>query len=422
MASIGTIQTTVSSTVAQSTTSYAEVVESSALTSGVTYYVICHALCRSSLTHQTASFRLVDRTNSDAVLSNSEMIREPNSATSTQSYYFLGKFTAGSDGGGLAFEQKSGNAGWDVATEYLSMMLLDLSELETGDFFFANDTREVNLTDTYVDFATASPTVTDGDEWLVLGWQATDTNMVNASSTLVQLDNDGLAESSLPISMMEGEDATEVLNVLLGRTFTVGGGGNFDFAIKSKHTGVPATPNKHLESTLLGIRLDAFVGFSTFWNKTESTTTSTGFNEYGTLAFNPSATGEAVVFGSSLFTPLSVATGAYAKVTVDGTTSPNAVPDTKEQCRSNDATDILPMSYITKYTLDGSSKTIDYDCKKDTIADIGFGKRSLVAFTAEIAETGSSVFTAVASQTYNSGDVAGQTYSSGDVASEVQPT
>ena len=420
MASIGTIQTTVSSTVAQSTTSYAEVVESSALTSGVTYYVICHALCRSSLTHQTASFRLVDRTNSDAVLSNSEMIREPNSATATQSYYFLGKFTAGSDGGGLAFEQKSGNAGFDVATEYLSMMLLDLSELETGDFFFANDTREVNLTDTYVDFATASPTVTDGDEWLVLGWQATDTNMVNTSSTLVQLDNDGLAESSLPISMMEGEDATEVLNVLLGRTFTAGEG-TFDFAIKSKHTGVPASPNKHLESTLLGIRLDAFVGFSTFFNKTESTTTSTDFNEYGTITFNPSATGEAIVFGSSLFTPLSTGRSAYAIVTVGGTTSPNAVPETKGQCRSNDQTDILPMSYITKYTLDGSSKAIDYDCKKDSSADIGFGKRSLVAFTAEIA-SGNRVFTAVASQTYNSGDVAGQTYSSGDVASEVQPT
>jgi hypothetical protein len=42
MATIGVIETTVSTEVASTSTSFTEVVESSALTSGTIYYIVCH--------------------------------------------------------------------------------------------------------------------------------------------------------------------------------------------------------------------------------------------------------------------------------------------------------------------------------------------------------------------------------------------
>ena len=127
MTSIGIIQATVSSTVSTTGTTYAEVVESDALTNGTTYYVVCHAIVEGNSSSLTFEWRLVDRTNSDAVLSNSTVTREPTQSGTPQSYYFVGKFTAGSDGGGLAFEQRSATSPLNIArTQYVSMMIFDL--------------------------------------------------------------------------------------------------------------------------------------------------------------------------------------------------------------------------------------------------------------------------------------------------------
>ena len=422
MATVGLIQTEVS--VAVSSTdgvNFSEVVESSALVSGTTYHVVCHALTEGALSWEADSFRLVDRTNSDTVLSNSTMIREPNTSNSTQSYYFIGRFTAGSDGGGLAFEQKSAINGFTVSTQYLSMILLDLSNLESTDFFYANNAIDTELTSSYVTFATATPATTASDDWLVLGWQATTTDAINGFSTNVQLYSD--IDTDYPVSQVEGEDLSEVLNVLQGRTY-VATGGTDTWSVQSKeHASGSATPNNHLESTLIGLRLNAFSDYVKTFTSAELTTTGTGFEEYATISFDPTSTEDVVVFGSSLFHAGAVNKPALSRIQIDGTTSPNTQPDTEYACKSNDLLDVLPLSYVTKYTPSGSSKVIDLDCKKTTASDIGFSKRALCAFSTEIAVTNTNqVFMAVASQTYNGGDVAGQTFASGDVASQVQPT
>jgi hypothetical protein len=122
MASIGIIHKTVSAEVASTSTSFAEVAETDALVSGKTYYVICHGLVEGSSNSGVFQWRLVDRTNSDAVLSNSTQIREVSVANATQGYFYVGKFTAGSGGGGLAFEQQSiAGIGQAVRTQYLSL-------------------------------------------------------------------------------------------------------------------------------------------------------------------------------------------------------------------------------------------------------------------------------------------------------------
>ena len=178
MASIGLIHTTRDTSVASSSTSFVEVDESAALTSGKTYYVVCHALIEGSNSDQLFEWQLVDRTNSDTTLTGSHMILEPAQGTVTQSYYFVGKFTAGSGGGGLAFEQKSAS-GYVVKTRYLSMMLMEMSELESSDYFFETSTSSTVLTTSFQDFAVARPTTTASDKWLVFAFIDVDVNNVS---------------------------------------------------------------------------------------------------------------------------------------------------------------------------------------------------------------------------------------------------
>jgi hypothetical protein len=110
-------------------------------------------------------------------------------------------------------------------------------------------------------------------------------------------------------------------------------------------------------------------------------------------------------------------------VQVGGITRPNAQVDTNYSAVQNDATDKLALSYITQ--IDGTATTtltIDMDVKKNVTTSTGWQEYSLSVFTANLTGTASQNFTAVAGQTYASGDVASQTYNSGDVASEVNPT
>ena len=153
MSAIGIIETTVSSVVENTTTDFVEVVESTALTSGTTYYIICHALVEGDSKNEVFQWRLVDRTNGDAVLSNATLKREGTRDSMTQSYYYVGRVVAGSDGGGIAFEQASAS-GESCRTQYLSMLILDLENMDATDFFFANDTTSATHTTSYVDRAT----------------------------------------------------------------------------------------------------------------------------------------------------------------------------------------------------------------------------------------------------------------------------
>ena len=151
MATIGVIETTVSAEVTSTSTSFTQVVESSALTSGTTYYIVCHALVDGNASNDVFEWQLVDSTNSDAILSNSTLKREPHSIDTSQSYCFVGRITAGSDGGGIAFEQRTVNAIRTVRTQYLSMLIFDVSNLESSDFFYANDSTSATHTTSYVD-------------------------------------------------------------------------------------------------------------------------------------------------------------------------------------------------------------------------------------------------------------------------------
>ena len=106
MSAIGVIETTLSTEVASTSTSFTEVVASSTLEKSTEYYVICHALCEGSSNNAVFEWQLEDQTNTLGVpLPNSVLKREPNSADKTQSYTFVGKFTTSLSVGNLSFQQ-----------------------------------------------------------------------------------------------------------------------------------------------------------------------------------------------------------------------------------------------------------------------------------------------------------------------------
>jgi hypothetical protein len=419
MASIGTIHVNLSSEVTSTSTSFTEVLESHGLVDGTTYHVVCHALTTATSGSDVFQWRLVDRTNSDTVLSNSTLKREPATANAAQSYSFVGKFTAGSDGGGLAFEQQS-VATKTVKTKYLSMMIFDLSNLESSDFFYANDTTAASHSGIFVNRATLTVSEpTSDDTYLMFGWVATDTNKVSNNSEMrMQVTAAGETDIETPFISYEGEDLTEVLNWWICRPYTMTDNST-RFTVQTRDDNVAGDVNEYLESTIFGMRLNAFENFSTRYTDAEDTTTSTDWHELESIAITPDSSGDVNVFADAVFRPQGTLTSSFERLQVDGTTSPNTVPETQSSCRSNDATDYLSMPYVTQYSgVAATSATIDLDAKKGLSSNIGWLNTSISAFTSAILSTAPINYSSVASQAYNSGDVAAQTHNSGDAASE----
>ena len=419
MASISVIHATVSSESATSSTSFVEVAESSALTSGKTYYVICNGYCEGSSTAHTFEWRLVDLTNDDAVLSNSTLIREPQTANSCQSYYYVGRFTAGTKGGGLAFEQRTVTALNTARTQYLSMMIFDLSNLQTTDYFYNNNTSDTNLTDSFQSFASQRMTnLSANDNWLVFGWQATAVDKLTAS-TEIQLHCDDGDDGTEPQISFEGEDLTEQLGWWLCRAYTVTGA-DATWTIKARDDVSSATPNNHLESTLFGLRLGAFKNHTSTFISDETESTSTAWLQMATQSLTPDNTGDVIAVAYSTYDADGASRKSLQRIQIDGTTSPNTQPDTENAANAHATSDELGLGYITKYSgTKQVSATADYDVRYANSVTKGWKQITLAMFSLDLDVPVN--FSSVASSTYASGDVASSTYNSGDIAAEVNP-
>ena len=421
MTSISTIHTTVGTEVATTGVTFAEVAESDALTDGKTYYVICHGLVESDSASVVSQWRLVDRTNSDAVLAGSTLKREVTQANKTQGYSYIGKITAGSDGGGIAFEQSS-SIGQIARTQYLSMILLDLSEMNSSDYFYATDTTSATHTTTMADRVQKTITSDPDDEWLVFGFCETSMDSISLNAEAVLYCDNPASENSEPLWSYEGEDLTEILQFWTCRVFTIiedPSGKSVDFAIKSRDDAV-GTQNTYESSSLLGLRLNAFEQSVSEYTSAETSTTATTWQELESLSITPDTTGSVLVFGASIFDGDSTQRKTYERIQVDSVTSPNSVPDSEYSANMNDGSSLIPLPYATQYTgTADTSATISLDVKKEHSADTGWLQYTLCAFSTELVSTAPITWSDVASQTYNGGDVATDNYNAGDTATEI---
>ena len=266
----------------------------------------------------------------------------------------------------------------------------------------------------------------------MFGWVATDTDRVTINAEMrMQVTQTPEATLNAPLISYEGEDLTEVLNWWVCRPYTMTGK-NTTFTIQTKDDAA-GTQNTYLESTIFGFRLNAFETFNSSYTDALKTSTSTDFEQLLEYTFTPELTTDVIVVGCSVFNAQAVNRSAFEQLQIDGTTKPNTQPNTQVSAVSNDATDLLALPYILKY--DGvadTSAVLSLNAKKEISADIGFQNYSLSAFSTVIFGTTPKNYSAVATQTfasgdvasesYNSGDVASETFNSGDVASEVNPS
>jgi len=387
MTSIGIIHKTVTSAVSTSETSYQTVAETDAMTAGTTYYVIAEVRANVDSTARLGSLRLIDKTNGDAVLTHSEYIKEHTTSEICESYYYLGVVTAGSDGGGIELQQHVSLASQTMETDYASIMLLDLSNMDSDDYFFVSrdsDSTPGTSYETNAEYTNDHPRT--NDEFLVFGYVAYNVNNVQYSSYAKLSCTEPSATPNEPELLFEGEDATEKQNWLFSRHYTFSGiNKDITWAIETKSES-GGTSNEHAYSAILGLRLNAFNNFVGSYTSAETTTTATTMQEMASVSLTPEFSGDVLVFGTTLW--VGGSTGRYCRqrIQVDNTTSPHAITNNKWSVNSNDGTDILPMTSITKYSGSAATAaTIDLDTEKATSADVGWKNRSLAAFTIKLA-------------------------------------
>ena len=385
MASIGVIHNTVSSDVATAETSYQAVLESDALTSGTTYHIICHAIHAQSSHNALTYYQIIDKTNGDAVLDQSTMVRKFYGRNKGQSYYYLGKITAGGDGGGIELQQKV--ASGTVTTEFVSMMLLDLSNMDEADYFFASDSTATEHTTSYVDRASiTNPDPRTNDEYVVWGWLSTTMDDTTASVDAYLGSTAEAVFATHPRAIYEAKDAAAQLNTMFCRYYTYGGvNKDITWKISSKDESGGSALNDYEASAILGLRLNAFKNFSGTYEDTETTNATTGFQQLESLSLTPTNSGGVIATACCVWSPAAANRTSQVRIQVDNSTSPNAAPDSALAANPNDAGDELPLSYITKYSGSAATAaTLDLDVAKDTSASIGWKFRSLVAFTEEL--------------------------------------
>jgi hypothetical protein len=159
------------------------------------------------------------------------------------------------------------------------------------------------------------------------------------------------------------------------------------------------------------------------YTSAETTTTSTDWHELARKTITPDTSGDVIAVTCSVFDGDGTNRKSYARTQVGGISSPNTQPDNEYACNLYDGSSRLPIGGITKFAgVASTASSVHFDAKKTVSTDIGWLNTTLALFTTEIAITNTNqVFSAVASQTYNSGEVAGQSFSAGDVIGQVQP-
>lgn len=422
MGSIAVIEATVSSQVSTDTgdSDFVNVVVSDTLVEGTVYHVICSASVESGDATALFEWRLYDQTNDEELL-DSKTVREQTQSGQPQSYNYMGRFTVGSEGGGLAFQQK-GYPTPDyrpARTNFLSMLLLDMSDIDESDFFFETTGAVSDQnTFTYGDRVTHTETgVEEDDEWLVFGWIAHWVNSV-ARNTMSKMTCDDAGDEEPELSF-EGEDLSEEIQWWMCRSYTMtGDNSSVEWKMEAR-VDQSGTNSYTKNSSLFGIKLSSFADSSQTYSAGAATPPDSDFYQMARANFTPTQTGKVIVAACSTYVPDGTARKAGQRIQKDGTTIPNTQPDYENFLNSNDATDELPLSYITVF--DGAADTeavIDYDVRSSYHASaVEFEDTTLAIFGTSTA-LAPITFSAVAKQVYTSGDVAAETFDAGSKASQ----
>jgi hypothetical protein len=360
---------------------------------------------------------LYDNTNEE-VLADSTTIREMAQSGQPQSYYYVGRFTAG-DNRTLAFQQK-GYASPDyrpARTNFVSMLLLEMSDMDSDDYFFATEYGG-SVQNYPVDRVSHTITgVTSKDRWLVFAWTMYWINNTATSLTSRLMCDD--ADTTEPEITFEGEDTGEELGWWWGRSYVMSGdNSSVEWKIQDERES-GAGAHFCRRTNLFGIKLSSLADSYQSYTASGHHPTDTNFFELTTTNYTPTSAGDVIIVASSIFDAGGTNRKAGQRIQIDGTTIPNTQPDTENFLNSNDATDELPLSYIT---LLDAKKDIAYQIDYDVRSNVGAVSVEFEDYTLAVFGTTTFVdpitFSAVAKQVYTSGDVAAETFDAGSKASQ----
>lgn len=427
MGSIAVIELTVDTTISTDPDEgdFVDVAKTENLVEGKVYHVICSAITETGNSSALFQWQLYDGTNSE-VVGGSTLIREMAQSGQSQPYYFVGRITAGATTGGLSFQQKGYAAGEDegylpARTLFLSMLLLDMSDMDSEDYFFVNDDSS-QLDSGWEDKVSYTETeIAEDDKWLIF---AGIESSINSTSrfTEARINYDSSAISRAPSIKYEGEDTNERLLWWMCRAYELNPedvGESVTWALQAR-AGSGSGDNSYTENaTLFGIKVSSLTDSFVIYTGTPTYATDAEFFLLEYNSFTPTTDGKVIVVATSI----SSAGGSYRKsgqrIQKKNITIPNLVPDDENFLNTNDANEKLPLSYITVYDgVSDSDQTVSYDVRVGTYySGIGFDNITLAIFgtTTAIAPV---TFTAVAKQVYTSGDVASETFDAGSKAAQ----
>ena len=425
MTAVAVYSETIASAATTDSTSYVDVTDAmTGLSASTKYLVIVHAIVGGDSAAKTFGWQLVQRgALSDVVAANSEMIREPASATKTSGYAWAGIITTESvaPDDGFVFQHKAVSSG-TATTEYVTVTAIELTKLtDKDDYFVTENTSAATHTTTLASRASyeIAAAYAKDETWMILGFIEIDGNNTSISSEIVLREQLGdAAETDLYNVLAEYEDTTEKCQFLLtyAKAYTVDESATY--TLYSRDDGSLASFNEYKASTIIGLRLSAFEQYAIHYTSTPVLDNPASFNDRFTGTITPDTTG-IVVYLSTMIAKL-VATGrsAFERLQVDDVSVPNALLEAQEAATAYDSWDTLPMNIVTAEAVTADTG-YDYALQfKETYAAVGVNSSALVAFSTELSAILPITYSAVARESFVAGNAASETFHAGSEQGE----
>lgn len=408
-------------------TSYVDVTAAMAgLTASTKYLLIVQACIGGDNANATFGFQIIERDTgeTDLVVPNSEMIREPSNATKSSDYAWSGVVTTRSGGAdsGFMFQQKAVSSG-TAKVDYVSIVAIDLTDLTEGsDYFVSDNSASATHTTSSVERVSHELSAANAKDnsWLLMGFMQTDSTNVSNSAELVMKE---VATSSgtttMYTSLFEPEDTTEQLQHVTsyGKAYTVDE--SVTYSLWSRDDGGTSNFNEYIASSIVGLRLNVFEQYNVHYNATPDLDNGSSFNSRFTGSITPDTTGTVVFVGTMVAALNSTGRQLFERLQVDTTSIPNTLLEGTEACRTYDGTDLIPVNVVATHAVTADTAyAYDYQFK-EIYTGAGVNESGLVAFSTELSAAAIPIaYNVIVTESTAAGDDIAQTNQAGNVATE----
>jgi len=395
------------------------------LSASTKYLVIAQACVGGNDANATFGFQIIERDTgeTDLVVSNSEMIREPSNTTKPSDYTWSGIVTTRSGGAdsGFMFQQKAVSSG-TAKVDYVSIVAIDLSELTEGsDYFVSDDATNVRHTTSAVkrnDYTIDAADAKD-NTWLLLGFMRTDANnTANSAEIVFQQTTTSGGTETMYTALFEAEDTTEQLQHVMsyGKAFTIDE--DVMLALWSRDDGGFLGANEYMASSIIGLRLSAFEQYWAGYSATPDLDNGPSFNDRHTSRITPDTSGTIVLIGTMIANLQATGRRIFQRLQIDDTSIPNTLLESTHSCRTYDNTDLIPVNVVATHSVTADTIYPFAYQFKENYSGTGVNESGFVVFSTELAATTIPAYNVIAAQTNAAGDVIAQSFQAGDVKTQ----